>query len=424
MRFRPAGASGSFERKLLVGISGLILLYGAVSLVCAQTSQTPTSAEGSMNALEQINWSARAAIFGTSFTAVADDPSALFLNPAGLAFQPEASIALNSYLGWTGIFQETVLASIPLGPWGGVGLSGGYLGYGSFEGWDAMGSPAPNYSADIKNFDLGWGGSFSSSIAFGAAFHASEETLAGIGYFLWSPEVGVLLQPLAQISLGLDYAGAGGGTWTGSKVSTWKSGFSWKFPLDESVQVLSAFGFSAQSDSFDAAQVASEVSVEKSFFIRAGYGAPLQGNGDGGFSGLSLGAGLVLDDFQLDYAYLPGGELGDSNVFNLTYWFVPQPPSIPHQQVPGNSLTIKFNIPPDFIAQGKTMEAQGDFQKAALLYHQALAQDPQNVEGWDDLGKIDENLELLSDARDCFKKALQLSPADSVARQGLRDCPP
>jgi hypothetical protein len=429
---RTLGAFGRrfSQGKFFTGFLVLVLFYGGATRLFAQSSQTPTSALGSMNSLERSDWPARAAVLGPAFTAVADDPSALFLNPAGLAYPSEGAIGLNSHLGWTGIFQETVLASIPLGAAGGLGLSGGYLGYGSFEGRDAAGSLTPSYSADLKNFDLGWGASFSPSFALGGAFHASEETLAGSGYFLWSPEVGLLWRPLAQISVGLDYTGAGGGTWVGSKVSTWKGALSWRFPLDSSVQVLTAFGVSNQSDSFDAIQAASEISFDQSFFIRAGYGTALQANGEGGFSGLSLGAGLALDNFQLDYAYLPGGELGTSHTFSLTYWARPPkapvkngyPPPTANQGVTTHTLALKFSIPSDFLSQAQTMEAQGQFPQAVTLYQEALGEDPQNAQGWEALGQINLRLKRKEEAEACFQKVLQLNPGNAQAQQGLLDC--
>ena len=64
-------------------------------------SQTITSNAGLVTPLSGLGASARSDALGSAFTGIADDPSALFFNSAGLSGLDHAQLSLNhnSYLG-------------------------------------------------------------------------------------------------------------------------------------------------------------------------------------------------------------------------------------------------------------------------------------------------------------------------------------
>ena len=240
----------------LWGLLGLgLFFYGMICPLEAQTTQVSTAALGSLNFFNEADLPARAAVMGPAFTAVADDASAVFFNPAGLALIKQGTLSLNSHFGWTGDFQETGLMGIPLGPLGGIGLAGSYLDYGSFEGRDPSGALTANYAANQEDFQAGWGIRVLKSLLLGAELHFSWENLDNSGYENWAPDLGLIWTPLTDVSLGLDYAAGGGGS-SGTQVSTLRSGLSLRTSVDPSVQFLTAFGFSAQSDDYDSFQAA------------------------------------------------------------------------------------------------------------------------------------------------------------------------
>ena len=86
-----------------------ILVFTA-GLVLAQTALVPT-AWGSAFFISELG--ARAQGMGGAFTAVADDPSAIFFNPAGIAFQKGTQIQFDS-LVVVGLFRFTP-SSVPAG---------------------------------------------------------------------------------------------------------------------------------------------------------------------------------------------------------------------------------------------------------------------------------------------------------------------
>jgi tetratricopeptide (TPR) repeat protein len=460
--------------RLLRGFAVSLLLFciGCLSLVRAQVSQTTSTPASQFNPLDNTNVPARVAAMGSAFVGVADGPSALFFNPAGLASQSHGEIALVSSLGWLDTFRETAVVGLPLARAGGMALSGSYFGYGSFVGRDEAGSLAPDYSADLLTFQAGWGIEFLPQLALGLGAAEWQQTIAGSSYSFLLPDLGVLWRPTESLKLGLDYANPVWGSWKGSLVSTLKAGASWEATLDSATRFLAAVGGSVESNSVDGLQAGVEVSYQSRFFLRAGYQTLLNGQGYGGFS---VGAGAALAGIVLDYAYSPYGDLGDTHRFSISYPFETSAPSNPALgsqakggtakpagetgsgtsgpasapsnpgtgNAPGTAgatmpaapvtvfsagppsvrtpspdtgkkdqdrLTLRFDMPADFTSQGDAMAAQGRPSDAIDLYQQALQQDPHDILAWWGLGNVYYQTKQKADAVRCFQKVLELKP--------------
>jgi hypothetical protein len=448
----------------------------------AQVVQTSYATAGQFNLRDEMDLPPRTAAMGGAFVGVADDASALLFNPAGLSTLNKGEIKLLSDFGWVNTFQETALLGLPLGQWGGIGFAASYLTYGTLEGRDDSGNIAPTYNADAASLQAGWGLGLSDKLALGLALHETQQNLAGAGYSFFLIDVGFLARPLEGLRLGLDYAGAGWGSWNGQQVSTVKVGGSFGSDLDSSIHLLAAVGEDFQSDSVDYLRTGLEVSYQSRFFLRAGYQADLN---NPGYSGFSMGAGLALDGFALDYAYLPYSELGDTNRFSLTYFFeapaphpggssttsgktqeplpgtsaattkkeAPQsgtlkpgaggqetamavsqtPPPLLQVKENGSvsstsstsegsakdSLTLQFDIPPDYLAKGDRLEAQGLHSEAIASYRKAIQQDNQNIKAWWALGR-EYFLQGRKDfAVQCFEKVLVLRPDNTALKKWL-----
>ncbi len=84
-----------------------------------------------------------------------------------------------------------------------------------------------------------------------------------------------------------------------------------------------------------------------------------------------------------------------------------------------NSLTLKFDIPADFAAQGDQMEAQGRNGEALRLYRQAVQQDPQNASAWWAMGNIYCKFGQKAYAIQCFNRVLELRPDNGALRDWL-----
>jgi len=478
----------------------------------AQTLQTlgPQSQSG---AFDIYRFPARTAVLGPAYVGVADDANALFLNPAGLARLDRGQVLFDSYLGFLDSRNETVVAALPLPGLGGAALAGNFQDDGTFEGRDNLGSLAPNYGVTRFGVQGGWGAALSHFLQAGLSLNYQSENMAGSEFSYVFTQAGILFEPLTHWKIGLDYESSGWGL-SNSNVSILDAGASWDLALDASTRLLAAAGYCNESNSYQYAQGGVEAGFLSNYFVRAGYRLPLQADGGGGLSGPCLGAGVKWAGFNLDYAYLPGGLLGDTHRISLGYSFdtgfqkgpqnenpgahgipgsVPGPtvqgsllpgpamapskmPSIPIPMgngagsllnppaipFPGsgstgltgnngssgpvtvllsnggpaaapspvptpdaskNSLTLKFSLPTDYVAQGEAQEIQGRYSQAADLYRKALSQDSRNAQAWWDLGK----LYLRSGQREmgiqCLENVVKLRPEDQALRDWLRNNP-
>ncbi len=88
-------------------------------------------------------------------------------------------------------------------------------------------------------------------------------------------------------------------------------------------------------------------------------------------------------------------------------------------KAPENSLTVRFNLAPDFTAQGEAMEAQGNYAESIRLYQEAVKQDPQNALAWRDMGNVYYKLGKKAYALQCFEKVSELRPSDKAFGEWL-----
>ena len=313
---RPSHASVA-KKSWLVLLAAFIIGAFPVHLQ-AQAVQTNYAPASQFAVVPGDEVSPREAAMGEAFVGVAEDASALLSNPAGLASLGKGQVGLLSRFGWVGSFQETALFAMPMGKWGGLGISASYFSYGSLDGHDAQGNPAPSYGVDATAFHAGWGTPLFDQLSLGLALHGFQQTITGTGYSFFLPSVGLLAGPFGAMRLGLSYEDLGVGSWNGSQLSVLEAGGSCKAVLGPSALLLASLEADFQSDAVDHLKVGLEFTYQSQFFLRGGYQVDSTGNG---YGGLSLGAGLALKDFALDYAYLPYSDLGDNHRISLTYFF-------------------------------------------------------------------------------------------------------
>src|SRR5581483_7731433 len=172
--------------------------------LCA--SETFLHAPGHSDNLDNTNSFARCAGMGSAFVGVADDATALFTNPAGLAYLGQGQLLVNNDFWLVDTLQETVLFGVP-GPFSGSGLAlaGNYLGYGTLEGRDNSGSVAPNYGADRIGFDLGAGLEILKDGSVGIGLRGSQTSIASSTNLDLSMSFGVLLKPFPGFRVGASY---------------------------------------------------------------------------------------------------------------------------------------------------------------------------------------------------------------------------
>ncbi len=464
--------------------SFFLLFFYVFALICflapgfSPAAQTVYPASTQSDSLDNTNDSARSAAMGSAFTAVADDASALFLNPAGLGFLNQGQLFLNSDFWLVGTFQETALAGFPAGGLGGLAFAAHYLDYGQIQGRDELGNITASYGADQWGFEAGWGGEALKDFSLGLGLHVLQTTLDGSGYTNLTSNFGVLWKEKGW-GVGASFVNLGWVAPEGPNEEALNLGASFETALDSASRLLTALGGSLEPGAVNYFQAGLEYSLQGILFLRAGCQVPLSDEGLSGLTDLTAGVGFALSDFRLDYAYLPYGNLGAAQRASVGYFFGGPPPAGPsaakfsQRRMAGSTPVAKLldspaspgaslsglppwlppppenpvTLPPQapstsqpstasadatdsFVVQFKTednpapsgaeLAKQGKYREALDAYLAALRQDPKDAASWWGLGQCYWQLGQKTYAIQCFQQVLQLQPNNPNLADWLR----
>jgi len=305
----------------------------------------------------KIGQGARAAGMGEAFTAVADDPTAIFWNPGGLAQITDVEVMFthnqwiedfrHEYFGVTVPFEGTWSAAYSL------------LDLGQFSQLDSdTRQPGDTFSVNDQVMQFGYARSFvNGAICAGASAKLIKEDLGdGIRGQTASFSGGILGVPLweePRLALAAVVENMGGELSGFEMPTTFRAGVSWRksgllaaqaeaLPSGiEDSEARGTAGYPWQSEELsDSLTLAFDVVAPRrgrmefhagleywlSFAaVRAGYRFRYPRNDLGGPSGLTLGLGLRGRGFQFDYgfdaSYAPYGDLGSASRFAVIVSF-------------------------------------------------------------------------------------------------------
>ena len=300
-------------------------------LVSAASLLADGSAVTSANSFKLLR-GARALGMGGAYTALADDSLSLLYNSAGLTELREVQMQATHMEWLDGVRDDAVSLGIPLFGLGAWGLGGTYL-YTSDEGRDAWGTTTGSFN----NFD------FSLQAAF--ALLLGDDASAGLeykiirqGYNGGPPgsdarfdmgsafDLGFQYRLLGRkVVLGLSAQNMGTNLGLGQSYAplplTLRGGVAWHL----SHELALALDYEHQPyDYTNKLRLGGEYNYslgdESSAIFRAGY---LLGpdNASGGLSGFSAGLGGHWRAWQVDYAFVPKGDLGVSHIVSLSVGF-------------------------------------------------------------------------------------------------------
>lgn len=285
------------------------------------------AAESSAAQFLNLGFGARALGMGEAYTAVADDISSVYYNPAGLAGGAaggEVSFSHAWHLQDTAVSQLAYMRR----PWA---FSVTYFSAGDLEGRDALGNPTGNFSArDVaaqvsRGLKLG-------PLRAGLSGKVISQRIKSSGATSVAADLGLLYRPPgAGYSLGAALTNFG----TRVKFEEESYPLPLKFKAGAAAELargrlLLALDGEFPNDAPAAARLGAEYRGVEGMALRLGYRTCSKAQRDavlaadyGGVTGLSsaygffAGVGFAYSGFTLDYALLPYGDLGSAHRFSL-----------------------------------------------------------------------------------------------------------
>ena len=266
--------------------------------------------------------SARAAAMGDAFGALSDDLSALDFNPAGLYRIEEPQLVLSHDTWFQGLSMERGLAGIPLGS-GGLGLGFDYADFGPIDSFSVGGGGVPvaggSLSPNAWDGRLGLGFYLSDNLFLGGSFTYLQQSLTGTTQSTEAGGLGLLVKVFPKLSFGLSADNLGGKLGGFNLASDLKASLAYQSGVWGKTHALNLVvdaDYPLDSSRATRVGIGAEYWFKGVLALRAGeqVSDDLAGTGLDGFS---LGAGVNLGPFQLDYAFVNNGDLGASHLFSL-----------------------------------------------------------------------------------------------------------
>ena len=390
--------------------------------------------QDSANPLEILGHSARATAMGTALVAVEGDESDLLWNPAGLAGIPSVHLSLSHDSWLEDVIQENLLLAIPLSKRDTLALGSTYVNYGKIDGYDSTGLPTASYQPNRISTALGWGGWIFDRFAVGLDARGFLQNIGGSSFSTFFAGAGVLWSPTSSLRVGLSYSDFGIGRSPYSNTGAARVGFSWMGLRSKDASTLLAASMVMPPYGVYRLQLGVEEALGGLLFLRAGYQFDLVDNQIPGLQFFSSGVGFRLGDLDLDYAFLPIGELGASHRVSLGFRFGETPPPTPAPARPAILEGVTGFAPPTLVRpqdQVEKVELQfhlpgqsstpppgaSKWAGAIQRYEKFLQDHPQSAQGWQILGKLYFESGRAAEGLQCLEESLRLKPDN----QALRD---
>ncbi|MDD4052898.1 MAG: PorV/PorQ family protein, partial [candidate division Zixibacteria bacterium] len=260
---------------------------------------------------------AKAMGLGEAFTAVADDASAIYWNPAGLARFEKHQVQFSHYDWYQDVKIENLYFTMPSGRFGfGAGIT--YLGFGAFQSYDEDGNPGDeltmyNLSAAVsvgyalsENFSVGMTGKYieqSFDIVKGTAFAGDIGLLANFNSVRFGLAVVNLGTPVRFVSQEEQLPSA-------IRVGMAVRQFSEKMMVSVEAYV--------PREGDIVWHQGLELNMAGQLYARTGFTYQSQDVPETDAFRYNLGAGIAYGAGRFDYTFIPSSQFGGDPIHNLS----------------------------------------------------------------------------------------------------------
>jgi len=323
-------------------------LHAAEDIVAASDFAFPSVQEGG---------SARAIALGSTYVGIAEGSASMLWNPAGLATMLYPEISLHHNAALLGAYQDIAILGLPLGHRQGLGLSLNYDDSGTFDGRDEAGLQTGDYSARAYGGSLGWAIRGPIGLNMGLALKVNSQDLAGSVSTAVAGDFGILWDLYPRVSLGAAYTNLGPSLDGHPLAQGLRVGVSSYIEQDRDNEFLFALSGESITEGASSLHAGIEQTIHHLLALRAGYAMDIPKPQMDGLLGWTFGAGIILSNFSVDYAFVPLAELGSMQRISLTYVFGER--GGPSYRESG-AANVKPSSSPGFVPGGSYVVKEGD----------------------------------------------------------------
>jgi hypothetical protein len=295
-----------------------LILIVALSLTTAQIAVA--SAGTSSASFLKMGAGARAAAMGESFVSVADDATATYWNPAGLAQVQDIQVSAMQNTHFVDTQYQHLAAVKPLEKFT-LGLSLARMDYGSIDSYSAGDVRDGNFNASSLGVGLSAGMKMGETLAVGSTVRFIQESIESESATGFAADLGLQYTPSR-----ITFAGAVQNIGTSMKMVQESAALPLTVRLGASTKILEeklllSAGLSKPNDASAALQMGVEFNMNSLLTLRGGYKLVSGASDLGGLVGVTGGLGVKFNRFNVDYAVTPFGDLGLSHRVSLMVRF-------------------------------------------------------------------------------------------------------
>jgi hypothetical protein len=310
-------------------------------LLLAGTASAATSRGTSGAQFLKLGSGARAGAMADAFTAVADDASAAYYNPAGLVRLPRPQLSGAHSALFQGVSYQTLTFAVPFGRDEGrerieteghkhaLAFSIYYLGVGELERRTGDSTlPVGTFDAADSAYAASYAYSASDRLSLGVTGKYIHQSIDSFRGSAMAADLGVLyrMNPISERPLTLGGSIRNIGNRIGY-VSSETDPLPLTVVAGGAVAVTKGFtvdldlGKARDADPYVALGLEGRRSLSEGVAgaLRAGYTSSRRDNGT--LSGVAAGGGLSFNKAAFDFAWIPFGSLGDAFRFSLLVKF-------------------------------------------------------------------------------------------------------
>ncbi|MBD3170665.1 MAG: PorV/PorQ family protein [candidate division Zixibacteria bacterium] len=386
--------------------------------------------EGGVESIFSYGSSARAMGMGGAFTAIADDASAVYYNPAGLS-QLERSELNGLHVSlWEGVNYDCINFAVPTLDYGYFGVGVMRVGVDGIVRRDNNNVRRGEFGYHQEQFLLSYALHLSENLSFGLSGKFNSQSMDNLNATGLSSDIGIMFKVPGynQLKVGFNIqdlfsSGIKMKSYTENAPLNFKGGLGYEIffsGIDNRIILALDFVKAEQKDLQTAFGI--EADLRSMFFIRGGYDS----------RETNFGGGVEFGMIGIDYAYLNNDDLGDAHRFSLSFKFgkplsirlrerIAREESINEERFATFSRQEKLSNANFYTQHGDSLVNQGEFAEAERAYLNALAWEPNYEPAKKRLREINPELEKLRYAeRMGLRQNMQVEFAFEQAREYAR----